>query len=302
MKLDIDFSALRRIRPADEPLFAAAAGNSPSDDCEWSFCNLLWWGEVNRVMFLPCEGRLLIYDAANRCNYFPVGADFSGDELVQILRRFRDAGLNDEGRLYDLPEAYYFRHFALQNALEVSFDPGEEDYIYELSRLRELSGPKLRKKRNLVRQFLRENPRHSICRITAENIREAVELAARLNAKLKRSPFLEQENRVMQACAGSFSLLHADGLILYAEPGRAAGFSIFSPINAECVDIHFEKADHDITGASQFLTWAVADFLKNAPFLRMNREQDMGEPGLRRAKNSLDPSSKFRRLTAKLTA
>ncbi len=300
MNLELDFSLLRRVMLSDAELFAGIAAENISDSCEWSFCNLLWWGAVNRIMFLPCNGRLIIYDPVNRCNYFPVGREFSGGELLTLLRQFRDRGLSDAGDIYDLPEDYYFRHPELHSQITAAFDPGESDYIYDLDHLRELSGSKLRKKRNLIRQFQRENPGYFIRRITPENIGEAVMLAEKLNSKLHSCPFLEMENKVMESCRSNFAGVGADGIILYANADTAAGFSIFSPVNRECVDIHFEKADHEVTGASQMLTWAVADYLKDTSFKRMNREQDMGEYGLRRAKTSLDPLYKFRRMTAKI--
>ena len=65
-------------------------------------------------------------------------------------------------------------------------------------------------------------------------------------------------------------------------------------------DIHFEKADHTIKGAPQALTAELAKRLLARGGRLMNREQDMGEPGLRQAKRSLDPCGFVRRVFLKL--
>ena len=92
----------------------------------------------------------------------------------------------------------------------------------------------------------------------------------------------------------NFETLKLDGIILYAEPDFPAGFSVFSMLPASTVDVHFEKADHSVKGASQTLTWQLAIALRGRATF-MNREQDMNEESLRHAKRSLDPERFFKR-------
>jgi hypothetical protein len=65
-------------------------------------------------------------------------------------------------------------------------------------------------------------------------------------------------------------------------------FSIFSPLNANMVDVHFEKFDPEVKGSSQVINWETAKFL-SGKYKYINREQDLGIEGLRRAKQSYDP-------------
>ena len=91
-----------------------------------------------------------------------------------------------------------------------------------------------------------------------------------------------------------FDELGLQGIILFAEPDYPAGLSVFSMLPSDTVDVHFEKADHAVKGASQTLTWQLAIALRGkAKF--MNREQDMNEESLRHAKRSLDPERFFKR-------
>ena len=96
-------------------------------------------------------------------------------------------------------------------------------------------------------------------------------------------------------------VLRPGGVLLRAA-GRPVGFSIFSPLPEGVWDIHFEKADHEVKGAPQMLVVKVAEALLARGGRLMNREQDMGEPGLRRAKHSLDPGAMYRRVFLKVKA
>ncbi len=292
----------RAVEISDRELFRSAAARQLSDSCEWSFLNLFCWGKIENVKFLPDNNnkRIYLYNSAMRLNPFPVGEAPEAAELVAMLRAFQSTGLNPDGTLYDLPQDYFEAHRdELEKHLEISCDEGEFDYIYDNEKLCGMSGAKLRKKRNLIRQFERNNPEWSVEKITPENLDYAIELAAELNAKLPQCGFISEENEVMEVCRENFFSCGAEGIILFSRPGNRVGFSIFSAINSECADIHFEKADHEVTGASQMLTWQTAQALRPS-YLRMNREQDMGEEGLRRAKNSLDPLTLYRRLSARL--
>ena len=120
-----------------------------------------------------------------------------------------------------------------------------------------------------------------------------------LNQKLQACTFLEEEDVALAAVREYFPALEMGGLLLFAG-GQPVGFSLYSRITADTWDIHFEKADHTIKGAPQALTAELAKRLLARGGRLMNREQDMGEPGLRQAKRSLDPCGFVRRVFLKL--
>ena len=62
-------------------------------------------------------------------------------------------------------------------------------------------------------------------------------------------------------------------------------------------DVLFEKSDKTEKGAAQMLVKLETEFLIKQNALYMNREQDLGEPNLRQAKKSLDPSRMYKRLS-----
>ena len=87
-----------------------------------------------------------------------------------------------------------------------------------------------------------------------------------------------------------FRELEMGGLILFVEK-RAAAFSVFNRQNENTALVHFEKYDREKKGAGQAINWETAKHLKDQ-YEFLNREQDLGIEGLRRAKESYMPEYK----------
>ena len=65
-------------------------------------------------------------------------------------------------------------------------------------------------------------------------------------------------------------------------------FSIYSPLNGNMADVHFEKFDPEVKGIGQVINWETARALAGTTKY-INREQDLGIEGLRQAKRSYTP-------------
>ena len=265
-----------------------------SQSCECSFVNLFAYQEPYDLVYAPVAGRLVVCERANRTLHYPIG-DWTPPELLkEISDAFVAAGLTDGG-IYDVPEEFLDRHSDCDRYFEIEFDEGSIDYLFSVEKVANFVGPKLRKKHNLVKQFQASWPYASVQRIKGrEAIEVAAALATELNSRLTPCEFLEEEAMALKRTWENFETLKLDGIILYAEPDFPAGFSVFSMLPASTVDVHFEKADHSVKGASQTLTWQLAIALRGRATF-MNREQDMNEESLRHAKRSLDPERFFKR-------
>jgi len=290
MKIELN---LRPVTLADRGLFEEKLGTQSTQSCECSFANLYMYREPYGISFTEIGSRLVVCEKANRAIHYPIGEWTPPEELKQISDAFVEAGLTDGG-IYDVPEEFLDRHPDCDQFFELEYDEGAIDYLYSIEKIATFSGPKLRKKHNLVKQFQTNWPYAEVRKITKEEIPATARLAKELNSRLPACEFLEEENLAMSYAWNHFEELGLGGIILYAEPDYPAGFSIYSMISPDTVDIHFEKADHTAKGAPQTLTWQLAIALRNkAKF--MNREQDMNEESLRHAKRSLDPERFFKR-------
>ncbi len=291
MKID-----LHQLRPAeleDRALFTRILAERPTPSCECAFANLIMWRDVYGEKFLEVDGRLAVVETATGLLHFPLGRFLRPEELGELRDTLLAADLTD-GRIYDVPAEYLEAFPQAGERFQVEFDEGAFDYLYDIGHLIEMDGPLLRKKRNLIRQFEALYPGWRVEEITGDNLEIALELAFELNRRLTPSAFLAEENESMATLRRFFVPLGMGGVLLYAGD-RPAGFSIYSGVDGETADIHFEKADHTVKGAPQLLVRELARALKAKHFVRMNREQDMGEENLRHAKRSLDPAFLYRR-------
>ncbi len=290
---------LRPVACGDRVLFQKALAGRETSSCECAFANLVLWQKPYDEVFFEHAGRLVVVERATRLMHFPIGPYFAPWDLAALAKELQQCGLCDGG-IYDVPEEYWTEQNAdCSKVFDMQIDEGAFDYLYDLEQLATLTGPLLRKKRNLVRQFERNTPDAVFAEIGPENLDTALELARALNRKLHACAFLEEEDAALEAVRAHFSALEMGGLLLFAG-GKPVGFSLYSRLNADTWDIHFEKADHTVKGAPQALTAELAKRLLTRGGRLMNREQDMGEPGLRQAKRSLDPCGFVRRVFLKL--
>ncbi|MBQ4106164.1 MAG: DUF2156 domain-containing protein [Lentisphaeria bacterium] len=292
-----DLNGLVPIGPGDRERLEALAAVHALPDCECSFANLLLWRDVYGERVLWANGRAVVVETVNGGVHFPIGPYLEPPELRRLSEALRQAGFS--GDFYSVPEAYCEMFSDVAAYFEPVADEDAFDYLYRLTDLAEMSGARLRKKRNLVRQFERNYPDFTVEPVDRGRLPEVCRLADELNAGLAQSPFLAEEKMAMAAMDTWFEAAGLGGLILSAG-GRPVGFSIFSPLPGGVWDIHFEKADHRVKGAPQKLVVAVAAELLARGGVMMNREQDMGEPGLRQAKHSLDPAAMYRRMLLKV--
>jgi hypothetical protein len=165
--------------------------------------------------------------------------------------------------------------------------------VYRVDALCELLGATLGKKRNLIKQFEREYPVHSVENIDLNNLDDAGKLAVRLNSSLPPSRFRNVEESALRRAFTYWSQLDLEGLLLRVEQ-KPVAVAVFSRINHDTWDIHFEKAEREIKGAAQVINHETAIYLRDRAYY-LNREQDLGLPGLRKAKHSYSPDLLLKR-------
>ena len=112
---------------------------------------------------------------------------------------------------------------------------------------------------------------------------------------------LEEYNRrdALRRALDNFEFLGLDGLLLFAGSNVVA-FSIGGRMHERYYDVMFEKADADIPGAYPLINREFARMVREKyPAVEfLNREDDMGEEGLRKAKESYQPTVLLRKYTA----
>jgi len=99
---------------------------------------------------------------------------------------------------------------------------------------------------------------------------------------------LGRELAALEYTLKHFEELQQQGLLITVD-GKPVAFSIFEPINPSTVAIHFERALRSYKGLYQVINWETAKVIAEQGFEYINREEDLGDPGLRDAKLSYHP-------------
>jgi hypothetical protein len=254
--------------------------------CDFSFANLFMWGDIFKTRWLFQEGRLWIYNGYDDLMLMPVGKPLALPDLVAASDMLRQEGKSGNFVLVD--QDFVKENAALADFFNVTIDLDNGDYIYSSQKLVDLPGNKLHKKRNLINQFLALYPDHTCLPLGASDLDACLELSEKwCRMRTCQEADFDHETSALKRALGNFSELELQGLKI-SHGGKLVAFSIFSQLNSNMADVHFEKFDPEMKGIGQMINWETAKFLL-PKYKYINREQDLGIVGLRQAKKSYDP-------------
>ena len=168
--------------------------------------------------------------------------------------------------------------------ITVHEDRDNFDYLYSRNDLAELKGKKFHKKKNLVNQFL-----HNYSWEQRQLTQELIPQAMKILEQWRLDKGADGDFTAAKEALDLFGSLALRGYIYYAD-GRPAAYCLGESIaKGKMFAIHFEKAIDHYKGIYQFMNQAFAAALPNF-FTYINREQDLGDEGLRQAKMTYRPS------------
>lgn len=261
-------------------------------NCDLAFANMYCWQEVYHSAWAEIEGFLVIrfrIDGGDRIGYMqPVGKGDFGP-IIPLLRedahahgqRLRIIGLTDEGR--DMIRRMHVGQFAFES------DRALEDYVYNAEDLRTLPGRRYQPKRNHINRFTAEYPDYHYEVLTRDRFGECMALEREWRrAHEGHTSELCAEQRAMQRGFEHFEELGLLGGCIYVGE-RLVAFTFGSAVNDHTFDTHMEKADTEYDGAFTIINKLFAEHLPER-FTLINREEDLGLEGLRRAKLSYHPA------------
>lgn len=252
--------------------------------CEYTFANLILWGGIYRTELAEFDGRLYAYLGKDDCLHMPLGAAPPPGELRAVSESFLTRGLS--GRVGLVPADYLENHPETGDWFTSAPSPAMNDYIYGTRDLVELRGAKLAKKKNLVAQFTRRHPNYEVVKLIPESAE--MEACRRMSEAWFKRNGRNEEAEVFNRMLDLFSSLELGGLAVMVD-GEAAAFCVHARQTPVCRDILLEKADTRFQGAAQVINLVTAESLL-ATCEYINRESDLGIPGLRQAKRSYAPS------------
>ncbi len=286
----LDLSTFKRPELSDINVFKKMTEETKNIISGYNFVNFFLWAESHKGKWRMYENRLLIYYGDEDSLFLPLGLDeINAGELLELSNCMRING--NSGNFIYVDSDYIERHRKeLEEHFELIPDEDNSDYIYRIQDLIELSGKRLKKKRNLIKQFERNNQDYHLEMMNKEHFEGCYKLAE-LWATDKESAGNENfssDLKQLDKAFHNFYGLGLEGLVLILN-NEVEAFCISEKQNDETVICHFEKYNPKIKGAGQFINKESAKLFADKNYTYLNREQDLGIEGLKRAKKSYDP-------------
>ena len=256
--------------------------------CDFTFGNLFFWSVVENTNIAFFNDFLFIRFTDDEKFYytFPIGNGEIKNAFNLILE---DARLNNkkikfvclnENQTKILKEIF-------GEKIKINKNRDGFDYIYSLERLSSLSGRKYHSKKNHFNSF--KNKYNFIFeKINENNIEECISFAREWYGENEATPTLLKEQKALECAFQNYFKLNLIGAIIKVE-NKIIAFCIGEEMyNKNIFCTHFEKADYNFQGAYTAINKLFSEFLFNN-YKLVNREDDAGIEGLRKAKLSYHP-------------
>ena len=290
----------RAITPDDRAQYEELLATEGERGCEYSFANLYLWGRQH-IAFL--HGHALFFSQFSRRTVypFPIG---NGDKKAALDAIIADAAARGiPCRITGLGEA---DQELIQSLYPDQFrfhcDENSFDYVYNINDLADLPGKKYHVKRTNLNRFYEEYPNAYTEPLSEKNLAAAEVLVEEWFAgRLQADPDgdFHMERAALRKAMRDGAEIGMRGLVLM-DGERALAVTLGSLLSPDTMDVHFEKGAPDVAGAYVAINCAFANYVRqNYPNVRfLNREEDMGIEGLRRAKQSYRPHHMVRKCWA----
>ncbi|MCI8494632.1 MAG: DUF2156 domain-containing protein [Lachnospiraceae bacterium] len=263
--------------------------------CDLVFPNIYLWSRKYPTQYTIVEDTLIfrgIGEGDRPSITFPAGEPEQVRKALQVMFSwFKEQQANVRMHLVQEMEFAQLDSW-FPGKFQIEYDRDIADYVYEAEKLATLAGKKLHSKRNHVNRFQENNPEWVYESITPENVEDCFQMALKWREEMQCEIDVEKRDE-MCVTLNALRLmeeLNLKGGLLRARPqGEVIAFTVGEPLSEDTFVVHIEKAYASIQGAypminQQFVLHEAQDFKY------VNREEDTGAEGLRKAKLSYRPA------------
>lgn len=280
----------RRPELADKEVIQSYFKSFPSRSCEKTFANSYLWSRHYKTTFAIVEDTLVFkWEDEGLMFSYPVGQPENVKRALETLKTYAEEN-NAAFILYHVtPDLFEQLDAWYPGRFEVEYDRDVADYVYESEKLATLAGKKLHAKRNHINKFKATYENWSYETMTKDNVEECFQMALKWRAQNGCEDDTEKQAEICVTLNYLRLLeeLEQVGGILRVD-GEIVAFTIGEAINEDTFVVHIEKAFADIQGAYPMINQQFVEHeCRNYQYI--NREDDTGSEGLRKAKLSYRP-------------
>lgn len=259
--------------------------------CDYSSGNLILWADVYNTQFAVEKDMLFIKYVDGQDNYFtyPMGNGDLKEAFQWLFAYCEEQNIEFKMNVIE-PEMFQEIEKTFPGEYEISYIRDIADYVYNMEDLKNLTGKKYHGKKNHINKFLKTNEDWSYERISEENTEECIGMVKEWCIE---NGCCEDKSKDDEICVLINGLRHRKELNFIGGIIRTAGRIVALTMGEKSGDdmfvVHFEKAFADVHGAYPMIN---QQFVKHelSNYTYVNREEDLGLEGLRKAKLSYHPA------------
>jgi len=275
----------KKLDLADKPLFDGLISRYPQRVAGYTFAELYSWNSVYDYEWRQADdGTVFIRCSPNneRGRHFlqPLGP-FGAEAQKCLLEEM--AAEKEPMKIYGVGQEFLDAHPAFAARFTLENDQGLANYLYDTQKLATLAGKTYAKKRNQIAQA-RALYSWTATPITAANIAQCLSVMEQTESGHNWG----SEKPAVLTSFRHFAALGLKGLLLQ-DGDKPIAFSVYEKLTPDTAVVLFEKACDTYKGLYQVINQETAQRIAAEGFPFVNREEDMGLPGLRQAKLSYDP-------------
>lgn len=282
----------KKIKLEDRELLEHYLKQKTYRSCELVFSNIYLWCRKYPTDYAIVEDTLIFRSftgTEGTSITFPAGEEDKAHKAMDVmLQWFEEQKLEFHMHLVQEQE-FELLSLWYPGMFEIEYDRDSADYVYETEKLITLSGKKLHAKRNHINKFKERYSDWSYEPITDETVEECFQMALDWR-NINECEWDEDKRDEMCVTLNALRLLdelNLTGGLIRAE-GRVIAFAIGEPLDSDTFVVHIEKAFADIQGAYPMINQQFAEHAAK-DYTYVNREEDTGSEGLRKAKLSYRP-------------
>ena len=289
----------------DKEIIEKYIDKSKLDSYEYLFSSLYMWRKLNNIKYAVLDDVLIIEkNEEGKGTFYAQFFGYNKDNLTSIIDELikRNLEFTDRDYLFgDVGDEFVddlkkYTDFSI----DIVEDIDDSEYIYNTQDLIELKGKKYHSKKNHVNSFLKTYS-YDIKTINNENVKsDCMDLLHKWHEEVAVTVDKEMLMEI-DAIKDLFRELHffdLNSIAIYVD-GDLAGFAVGEKVNDKMALIHVERGEIAYKGIYAFLNKQfLVESFQDTEFV--NRQEDTGNEGLRKAKKSYHPEKMIKKYLVKL--
>ncbi|MDD5644535.1 MAG: phosphatidylglycerol lysyltransferase domain-containing protein [bacterium] len=282
------FPEFEDIRPEHRDIFKRYFSLYGKKSCNFLFANIFSWKDILKFRVSSLDGNLIIAGSQDGRAFFyePVGDKNTAESVKAVFRHFRDV----PGGIYVKGASAGFVKNIIggDKSFSVAENRDDFEYIYLTEELIALKGNKYHSKKNLYNQF-KKNNNYRYIELEQAIAKQCVNFIDKWceERECGLDPRQAKENCAAKKMLENLDYLELRGAVFEVN-GTLSGLTIGEELSPDTFVVHVEKAAGAVKGLYQAIN---REFLEKeaSGYKYVNREEDDGFPGLRKAKMSYYP-------------